>query len=162
VKSACKPFVCDGDACATSCATDADCAHEYHCDGGACRGGDRCDGDHTIARADETVEDCAPYGCTPEGTCRTTCTSALDCPAGRAGSGGEAEGSCPAPRPSGPDAAGCDCVVDARRGPSGAGALGAAVALLGAAARRLRRRRGGTTPLWVACGAPRASAETCL
>ena len=38
-----------------------------------------CDGDHTTMNADGKKQDCAPYRCDSNGTCRDTCTSGAEC-----------------------------------------------------------------------------------
>jgi hypothetical protein len=79
---ACEPFVCAGDACASTCSIDADCASGYRCDaGGQCVVGARCDGDHTLEQPGGVLEDCAPYRCAPEGACLAACASVAVCTA---------------------------------------------------------------------------------
>jgi len=42
----------------------------------------KCDGDRRIYCADGSVKDCAPARCSPDGLCRTHCTSGADCVVG--------------------------------------------------------------------------------
>jgi hypothetical protein len=65
----CGGFACSGDVCAVRCEDDADCApgHECYSLTGECR--PACEAD------------CAPFGCTQDGSCRTSCSEDGDCAA---------------------------------------------------------------------------------
>src|SRR5262249_17780464 len=97
----CSPFACSGDACATTCASDHDCADAYRCDTTSkkCISGASCDGDHTLTDAKGMTRDCSPYKCTAEGTCGEACSSAVDCVGGATCS---AVGKCAAAPPAEP------------------------------------------------------------
>ncbi len=65
-----------------------------------------CDGDHTTIGIDSRKFDCAPYKCDPDGTCRSSCRSVVDCVAPSVCSG---DGKCVA----GPMVEGQSCSVSA-------------------------------------------------
>ena len=78
----CEPFVCQGDACASTCASDADCSEKFRCDlaKGDCvpRTGAYCEDESTLINPDGSKTSCAPYAC--EGSaCETRCSSVKDC-----------------------------------------------------------------------------------
>jgi len=85
VTEACEPFACneDGNACAATCTTSADCAP-----GRACNASQQCviveavqcDGDRTVVSPDGTTRDCSPLKCR-EGACLSRCGSIDDCTA---------------------------------------------------------------------------------
>ena len=79
---ACAPFVCGGQACAESCASDADCVDGATCDTVAmkCILGATCTDDHTAGIAGSTPKDCTPFRCAA-GQCLTQCNSIDDCAA---------------------------------------------------------------------------------
>lgn len=108
----CGAYGCAGEKCATSCVNDAGCAPGSVCQvsSGRCVSTERCDEDgHTVVRVSGEQADCAPYRCTPEGTCRQTCSSGAHCVAG---SRCDASGACvPPPQEL---AAGCGCAVPGR------------------------------------------------
>jgi hypothetical protein len=147
VTSQCTPYVCEGDVCATSCKSDADCATTFRCDAttGSCvsRSAASCDGMHTLKAPDGTTMDCAPYACI--GTnCKTSCVSVLDCvfPAQCSPEGMCLAAASGASTPNG-SGGGCGCVFagDARSAGASAFALFGAVAAFVARRRRGARRK---------------------
>ena len=135
---ACAPYVClDDVACAAKCTSDLGCEKSScNLSTGECVAGAKCDGKHTVTGIDGSKQDCTPFLCNANGTCKTTCQSVADCAAGHvcdsaavcvpAGSGASGAG----------DDGGCGC--RAAGGAPNAGLLGWLVAI-GLAARRRRR-----------------------
>jgi hypothetical protein len=123
---ACRPFAPAG----------VSCNDGKVCDGaGKCALlGSTCDGDHTVRSADGSEQDCAPYKCESNGTCRSSCTSVVDCIAPAVCS---ASGKCEAPQESGNSGG---CAVGRARGESST-FLGAFLVLLAVARRRAHPRR---------------------
>jgi hypothetical protein len=76
-------LLCDGasPACPTSCTGDAQCSSGNQCNpvSHACVGGSTCDGAHTTTSATGAKQDCSPYTCDSNGTCRQFCASQADC-----------------------------------------------------------------------------------
>jgi hypothetical protein len=77
----CGVYACGPTACKTSCETNADCTPGNLCDTATkhCLAQATCDGDHTTTGANGQKQDCSPYKCQGDGTCRQTCTSIDDC-----------------------------------------------------------------------------------
>ncbi len=76
----CEPYVCDVDACMTSCSEDADCIDGYACQtaSATCVAMPICH-DYFIVRADGSYSDCSPHRCTDDGECARPCQSTADC-----------------------------------------------------------------------------------
>ncbi|HTJ82425.1 MAG TPA: kelch repeat-containing protein [Polyangiaceae bacterium] len=136
---ACAPGLCGAEGCIPSCVDDTGCASDGACVANQCVSkATLCtDGTKALGR-DGVVVDCAPFTCTPDGTCLTACSSVDDCADGQVCDGETRECVAP-PAESGGDA-GCACEAGAP-GHRGAGVffVGALVAL--AAGRRRRSRR---------------------
>jgi hypothetical protein len=101
-----------------------------------------CDGDHTTTSADGTTQDCAPYKCDSNGTCRPpSCASVNDCVAPTIC---DSAGKCVSPTDAaGGDGGGCSVSTSVHAQPRDATSLAFAVAgALAAFARRRRRRAG--------------------
>jgi MYXO-CTERM domain-containing protein len=99
-------------ACRDTCGQSADCAPGFACVAGACQDAVRtCVDEITAQEPGAQPMSCVPYRC-ENGSCRTGCTSALDCAPGNLCTQG---GFC-APRPSSPgaDDGGCGCRVTPR------------------------------------------------
>jgi MYXO-CTERM domain-containing protein len=130
-------FKCaDAAHCKTTCAIDADCIQDYHCDTGKCVPTAVCDG--SIVHAAGKTTDCAPYNCDQTGSCRTSCSVVTDCAAPNICS---LSGECVAPSLL-PDASGC-AVTGAGGGKNATGAWFSALVGLAAIMRRRHRTRGG-------------------
>jgi hypothetical protein len=128
-------FVCaDAAHCKTSCAVDADCIQDYHCDAAKCVPTAVCDG--SIVRSAGKTTDCAPYNCDQTGQCRRTCSVVTDCAAPNICS---LAGECVAPSLL-PDASGCGMGGGTRTGDRGGACVGALLALAAIARRRTRTR----------------------
>jgi hypothetical protein len=143
----CSPYACNGTACGTSCASDADCDAMFTCNhaSSTCvsRDAASCDGQHTLIAPNGASVDCAPYACLGA-VCRTTCVSVLDCVYPSECS---SDHECSAVRsdtqtPNG-SSDGCACGVVAKS--SGDGRRAPLVSLALAAALAARRRRRGST-----------------
>jgi hypothetical protein len=106
----CEPFACGAAACETSCAGDEGCAKGYHCDTatGDCVAG-LCAGTIGIA-PNGTEQDCSPYRCEVDGTCRITCGKVTDCAEGFVC---DLAGRCIA-RPAAESLGGCQCTTPRR------------------------------------------------
>jgi hypothetical protein len=138
----CEPYVCDAEACKTSCSADADCTTGFKCQVGAGAGEcvssaeATCDGDHTVTSADgQDVTDCSPLKCNPDGTCKATCAVSTDCVKGFVCVKGACESTGGAEQT---DEAGCGCRTVSPEGRSAVAWLGGLLALC-AALRRSRR-----------------------
>ena len=106
---ACLPFVCDGDACATTCSGDEGCAKGFRCKAGSCVPQASCaDDDTVLSPTGETVA-CAPYRCS-DGACRTRCDEVSHCSAGLACSETNA---CVSPTRATENDSGCGCRLGA-------------------------------------------------
>ncbi|MCC6213656.1 MAG: hypothetical protein IT376_02220 [Polyangiaceae bacterium] len=136
----CEPYACGGDACATTCTTDAECNSEYRCSGARCVArGAECADDFTLKTRNDDLIDCNPYKCEGQ-ACRDSCVQTIDCALGFLCSGGECvpestggAGAKPA------DDGGCGCrAPGARDTPRGASALALAALVLTVARRRRR------------------------
>jgi MYXO-CTERM domain-containing protein len=80
----CRPFVCDADACKTSCQDNADCADGFACNASAdcVPAGARCvDGDTAAEDVNGQKRSCHPYFCAG-GSCQSSCTQSTDCASG--------------------------------------------------------------------------------
>jgi hypothetical protein len=136
----CAPYVCAGDRCATSCATDEDCAATFTCDAdvGRCVGEAECRDERTVVAPDGTSADCAPYRC-EAGACNAACESALDCVHPNVC---DADGACVAPEPSTYVDGGCGCrVAGSARTGRAAGLPAGGFVVVALAAFTARRRR---------------------
>jgi hypothetical protein len=154
----CAPYQCNGQACAITCTTSAQCVPPAVCDGEHCIIETSCDGDHTLVTSttDGGTTDCTPYRCTNDGlpSCLTSCASGADCVSGYSCG---ADGRClPAADLGNPDEnGGCGCrlatsAADGRG--SGRWALAAALVVLGRRPRRSRQTkataRSACAPAW--------------
>jgi hypothetical protein len=131
----CEPFACGATDCKDTCASDADCAANYTCDtpSSKCVASGKCDGAHTVTSADgKRTTDCAPYACESSGRCKTACGTTDDCVPGALCN----DGRCAA-APSTSTQSGGGCTTS--RAPLAAMGWSAALAALGAVARRRRR-----------------------
>jgi MYXO-CTERM domain-containing protein len=135
----CSPFVCDAEACLTSCSDDAHCTQGFRCDptSRACvPAAGRCQSDGvTLETSTGELRDCSPYRC-QAGECSDPCVTSGDCTSGNICD----QGACVAFAEQGAgDDGGCGCRLATRaRGSSAWAALGLVVALLG---RRRRRTK---------------------
>ncbi|HEX4474174.1 MAG TPA: kelch repeat-containing protein, partial [Polyangiaceae bacterium] len=151
VGKSCSPYVCArassdaGDAggaasCATTCASDADCAAGFSCNAdGVCfpTGGTQCKSDRVVEHADGGTTSCGAYLCT-NGACGTSCTTSADC----AKSATCSHAACVLPKNGG--SGGCGCRLASSGGSGNGSDAGAAMAglfaMLGLALRRVRRQ----------------------
>jgi len=81
----CTPYACDtaSPRCRSTCASDAECADGFTCDGSACVQGAKCSDDRSKSIAKTGEEKlCTPYRCGSDGKCATSCGSSDDCAAG--------------------------------------------------------------------------------
>lgn len=79
-RKSCDGFACDGDACRTTCAGDADCLGGFSCKGSKCVPvTELCgEGGATVIRRDGTTQDCSPYACRA-GACLEECSASNEC-----------------------------------------------------------------------------------
>ena len=79
----CAPYVCALDGCRDKCTSNADCTGTTTCEiaSGKCVNSGRCDADgYTAVSGDGiTKQDCRPFKCEANGTCKNTCGSSADC-----------------------------------------------------------------------------------
>ena len=143
-ESTCEPYVCGADACLDRCDDNEDCARAFKCDTEMARcipASGRCvDGDTAVEDSSGNVASCAPYLCAG-GSCRTACSSTLDCASGSVCDQSGATGACVPSDVKGDaeDDGGCGCAVPGHRG--GPGSLLLGVVTLVAALRRSRSRQ---------------------
>jgi len=85
VRTACAPYRCATDACATSCSTNEECADGFVCKASACvKAERRCSDDGTaVLDAEGKSAPCAPFLCR-EGACIEACTTSTECAPGTA------------------------------------------------------------------------------
>ncbi len=111
----CGAYACGATACNTTCTSDVDCAAGGSCDVGShkCVSGATCDGDHTTTDPSGAKNDCVPYKCENNGTCKLSCHSVVDCVAPTLC---DPSGKCVAPEPD--DTSGCSAAPGRRRSSS--------------------------------------------
>jgi len=146
----CGAFACKGEACASECATTADCAAGFVCVGKDCKpqeGSATCKDAHTVLSPDgKTTADCAPYTCEVQdggkAQCRATCTSSANCTQGTVCDTSQAGGACVAAGEgtTSEDEGGCGCRISPQ--PRGLPAV-----LLAVIAALILRSRGRFRPL---------------
>lgn len=141
--SSCAPFLaCTEGACDSTCSADSDCSTGNVCFPEL----KRCGPDRNLCGPNDTIVDrktgqatsCAPYTCSPLGTCTSECATSLDCAAGFI---------CQAPacvaapsRPSEEDDGGCATSRGSRTTTTGGGLI--LLAAIGLLQRRRARRAG--------------------
>lgn len=135
----CGAYACGATACNTSCEKKEDCAPNNVCDPATkrCISQATCDGDHTTTGANGQKQDCSPFKCQDDGTCRQACRSVDDCVAPNACDPGS--GKCvPPPANDAGDSGGCSMTSSTHSDTSSLGIV-VGLAFIGA----LRRRRRG-------------------
>jgi WD40 repeat protein len=138
VTVACAPYKCAGAACATSCATSADCAKGYECAAGACtKAIARCSSDGVaVVDPDGRRASCLPFRCR-DASCLAKCATSDDCAAGTLCDGSGACTTAPVVAAAEEDDGGCTYSrVRSTRSVSGVALL--VTAMVAAAARRRR------------------------